>query len=52
MARQYSHRQFFRHVPNALLGRYFQEKKNVLHEIAFDELKVYVVKRKWNKVGI
>lgn len=39
MARQYSHTQFFRHVPNALLGHYFQEKKNVLHEIAFDELK-------------
>lgn len=39
MARQYSHTQFFRRVPNALLGRYFQEKKNLLHEIAFDELK-------------
>ena len=39
MARQYSHRQFFRHVPNTILGQYFQEKKNVLHEIAFDELK-------------
>ena len=39
MARQYSHRQFFRRTPNTMLGRYFQEKKNVLHEIAFDELK-------------
>jgi len=39
MARQYSHRQFFRRVPNTLLRQYFQEKKNVLHEIAFDDLK-------------
>jgi hypothetical protein len=39
MARQYSHTQFFRLVPNAQLGRYFQEKKNVLHEITFAELK-------------
>ena len=37
--RQYSHTQFFRRVPNVLLGRYFQEKHNVLQEIAFDELK-------------
>lgn len=39
MARQYSRTQFFRRTPNILLGRYFQEKKNVLHEITFDELK-------------
>ncbi len=39
MARQYSHTQFFRHVPNALLARYFLEKANVLQEIAFDQLK-------------
>lgn len=38
MACQYSHRQFFRHVPNALLACYFREKANVLQEIAFDEL--------------
>ena len=44
MARQYSHTQFFCRVPNALLRRYFQEKKNVLNEITFDELKE-------NKVG-
>ena len=39
MACQYSHRQFFRQVPKALIGRYFQEKRNVLKEIAFDQLK-------------
>ena len=39
MARQYSRTQFFRRTPNILLGRYFQEKKNVLHEITLDELK-------------
>ena len=39
MARQYSHRQFFRHVPNALLARYFHEKRKVLKEIAFDQFK-------------
>lgn len=39
MARQYSPTQFFRHVPNALLARYFREKGNVLQEIAFDQLK-------------
>jgi hypothetical protein len=39
MARQYSHTQFFRRTPNTLLGRYFQEEKNVLHEITFEELK-------------
>ncbi len=39
MAGQYSHLQFFRHTPNALLGRYFHEKHGVLQEIAFDKLK-------------
>lgn len=39
MARQYSHTQFFRRVPNALLGRYFQEKQNALQEIDFGQLK-------------
>ena len=38
MARQYSPTQFFRHVPNALLGRYFQKKRKVLKEIDFDKL--------------
>lgn len=44
MARQYSHTQFFRHVPNALLNRYFHEKRDVLREIAFDQLKETEVK--------
>jgi len=39
MARQYSHKQFFRHVPNAQLGHYFHAKRNVLKEIAFGQLK-------------
>jgi hypothetical protein len=39
MARQYSHKQFFRQVPSILLGCYFHEKHQVLGEIAFDELK-------------
>ena len=39
MARQYSHLQFFRQTPNALLARYFREKHGVLQEIAFDKLK-------------
>ena len=39
MARQYSHPQFFRRIPNALLGQYFQNKHNVLQEIAFAELR-------------
>ena len=39
MARQYSHTQFFRRVPNALLGHYFQNKHNVLEDIPFSELK-------------
>ena len=39
MARQYSHNQFFRRVPNALLGQYFIEKRGVFQEIVFDELK-------------
>ena len=38
MAREYSHRQFFRRVPNALLARCFQEKHGVLKALAFDEL--------------
>ena len=44
MARQYSHTQFFRRVPNALLGRYFQKKHKVLKEIAFDQLKETEIK--------
>jgi hypothetical protein len=39
VARQYSHTQFFRRVPNALLGHYFQNKHKVLPGIVFDELK-------------
>jgi len=39
MARQYSHTQFFRRVPNVLLGRYFQEEKKVLLDLAFANLK-------------
>lgn len=39
MAGQYSHLQFFRRTPNALLARYFHEKHGVLKEIAFDKLK-------------
>lgn len=39
MARQYSHTQFFRRVPNRLLGRYFREKHGVLNEIDFQALK-------------
>ncbi len=39
MAGQYSPTQFFRRVPNALLGRFFQEKHGVLKEIAFNKLK-------------
>lgn len=39
MARQYSHLQFFRRTPNALLARYFREKHGVLQEIAFENLK-------------
>lgn len=38
MAGQYSHLQFFRRTPNALLSRYFQERHGVLQEIAFDKL--------------
>ncbi len=38
MAGQYSHLQFFRRTPNALLARYFQERHGVLQEIAFDKL--------------
>ncbi len=39
MARQYSHTQFFRHVPNALLKHYFQIKHNVLQDVDFAKLK-------------
>jgi hypothetical protein len=39
MASQYSHLQFFRSTPNALLGRYFSEKHGVLQEIDFGKLK-------------
>lgn len=39
MAGQYSHLQFFRRTPNALLARYFQERHGVLQELAFDKLK-------------
>ena len=39
MASQYSHLQFYRSTPAALLGRYFTEKHGVLQEIAFDKLK-------------
>jgi hypothetical protein len=38
MARDFSPITFFQRTPNALLGRYFQEKHGVLAEIAFDEL--------------
>ena len=39
MASQYSHLQFYRSTPAALLGRYFTEKHGVSQEIAFDKLK-------------
>ena len=39
MARQYSHTQFFRRVPNALLGCYFHEKRSVLQEVDFGQIK-------------
>lgn len=39
MASQYSHLQFYRSTPAALLGRYFTEKHGVLQQIAFDKLK-------------
>ena len=38
MAGQYSHRQFFRHIPNALLARYF-ESNGVQLEVDWGELK-------------
>jgi hypothetical protein len=38
MGGQYSHLQFFRRTPNALLARYFREKHGVLQDIAFDKL--------------
>jgi hypothetical protein len=39
MARQYSHTQFFRLVPNSLLRHYFQNKHNALQDIVFSELR-------------
>ena len=39
MAGQYSHLQFFRRTPNALLARYFHERHGVLQEIVFGKLK-------------
>ncbi|QWF69704.1 hypothetical protein KEF85_09980 [Methylomonas paludis] len=39
MARPYSHTQFFRRVPNALLARYFQDKHGVLLDVDFTKLK-------------
>ena len=39
MARQYSHTQFFRQTPNALLARYFQQHHQVIKELDFDKLK-------------
>ncbi len=39
MAKQYSHRQFFRQIPNALLARYFKEHKQVFQELDFQSLK-------------
>lgn len=50
MARQYSHTQFFRRVPNALLEQYFVEKRGVLQEIVFDELKETEVERIFQSV--
>lgn len=38
MARDFSPITFFQRVPNALLGRYFREKHDVLHDVAFDAL--------------
>lgn len=39
MAKQYSHRQFFRQIPNSLLARYFQERKKVFQKLDFHSLK-------------
>lgn len=39
MARQFSPTQFFRLVPNEMLARYFQEKRGVLRDVAFDKLR-------------
>lgn len=39
MARQYSHVQFFRRTPNALLARFFRERHGVMREVAFEKLK-------------
>ena len=41
MARQYSHTQFFRQAPNALLARYFQQHHQIIKELAFDKLKEF-----------
>jgi len=38
MARDFSPITFFHRTPNALLGRYFQEKHGILNEIVFGEL--------------
>lgn len=38
MATQYSHKQFFRHMPNMQLAEYFDSKSIELN-IKFDELK-------------
>lgn len=38
MVTQYSHFGFFRRTPKTLLGHYFQDRHNVLREIAFAEL--------------
>jgi hypothetical protein len=45
MPGQYSHLQFFRRTPKAMLARYFQERHGVLREIAFDKLKEMEVER-------
>jgi len=39
MARQYSHLQFFRRVPNSLLARFFHEKCDGLNGVDFAKLK-------------
>ena len=38
MASQYSHKQFFRHMPNKQLNEYF-ESKSIDLELDFEELK-------------
>lgn len=39
MSRQYSHRRFFRDTPLPLLGRYFQQHREVLQGFVFEEQK-------------